>query len=120
MPLSRLSSIISKLFPAAEIPQERINALSRLNPQRIYIENVRSILGVNTAEAIKLCEKAYRQGLFSKGIEVRCPDGVIAAATSTENAIPPTVHCWIEEDGHLEEQELPTGALEKVSFYALK
>jgi len=119
MPLPKLSSIISKLFATPELSQERINALSQLNPQRIYVENVRSVLGVNTAEATKLCETAYHQGLFSKGIEVRCPDGTVAAA-STEHTIPSTVHCWVEENGHLEEKELSAGELEKVNFYAVK
>jgi hypothetical protein len=120
MPLPKLSSIINKLFATAKIPQARIDALSRLNPQRIYIENVRSILGVNATEAIKLCENAYHQGLFGKGIEVRCPDGAVAIAADAENAIPQTVHCWVEEDGHLEEKEVLTRDLERVSFYVLR
>lgn len=102
------------------MPSSRVEELAHLDPHRIYIENVRSVLGVSTAEAIAICENAVRQGLFEKGIEVRCPDGGVAASAKTEQELPPTVYCWVDEDGHVGEVERSTADLAKAPFYVLK
>lgn len=83
------------------------------------MENVRSLLGVSYNTAVDLCEAAVRQGFFSRNIEVMCPDGAVAASAATEAQLPPTVRCWIREDGHLEEVELPTRSLDKIVSYRL-
>jgi hypothetical protein len=93
--------------------------LSSLDPDKIYIENVRSILDVSYSSAVRICETAVRQGLFKRYIEVKCPDGSVAAATDNEETLPKTVHCWTEIDGHPEEVEFATQALAKTTFYRL-
>jgi hypothetical protein len=93
--------------------------ISELNPDKIYIENVRSILGVSSASAERICETAVRQGVFRRGIEVVCPDGSVVASADTEAELPPVVSCWSEIDGHLEEEKLPTEKLKKTTFYRL-
>jgi len=93
--------------------------LSRLNPDKFYIENVRSILGVSHVAAVQICEAAVRQGLFERRVEVVCPDGAVAASADTEANLPETVRCWHEEEGLLEPEELPTKQLEKTTFYRL-
>ena len=91
--------------------------LARLNPDKFYIENVRSILGVSHASAVRICETAVRQGLFERRVEVKCPDGAVAASADSERNLPEMVKCWHEDDGHLEAEELPTKTLEKTTFY---
>jgi hypothetical protein len=93
--------------------------LSSLDPEKIYIENVRSILGVSYSSAMRICETAVRQGLFKRFVEVKCPDGAVAASANTEAELPKTVRCWTETDGHLEEVEFSTESLAKATFYRL-
>ena len=116
--LTRFLDIISRDTPANPLSGIE-DAVAKLNPDKIYVENVRSVLGVSYPAAVKICETAVRQGLFNRGIEVLCPDGSVAVSAPTENELPPTVHCWTQEGGNYEEITLATDALRKVAFYKL-
>jgi hypothetical protein len=109
-------STMAKRFPAKQLSRD---ALAQLNPEKIYIENVRSLLDVSYSNAVEILEDGIRQGWLSSGVEVRCPDGSVAAIAGSEDELPQTVTCSQEEDGHPEEVELPTRSLSKVKFYRL-
>jgi hypothetical protein len=106
---------------ARHLPSKGLStdALSKLNPDKIYVENVRSLLGVSHSNAVEILEDGLKQGLLRRGVEVMCPDGAVAASAETENELPQTVTCWTEEDGHPEEVQLSTDSLRKVRFYKL-
>ena len=93
--------------------------IAQLDPSKIYPENVRSVLGVSAGSAKRICETAVRQGVFSRFVEVSCPDGSAAASASTESELPITVHCWKEENGEYGDVELATSDLPKTIFYRL-
>lgn len=111
--------IISRVVSAPELSEKEAQLLARLNPEKFYVENVRSILGVSHASAVRICETAVRQGVFERRVEVMCPDGAVAASADSEANLPNTVRCWHQEEGHLEAEELPTKDLEKTTFYRL-
>jgi hypothetical protein len=117
--LERLFQIISSVIPSPGLSTREADLLSRLNPEKFYVENVRSLLNVSHASAVRICETAVRQGLFDRRIEVRCPDGVVAASADSEGNLPVTVKCRHEEDGHFAIEELQTVTLEKSVFYRL-
>jgi hypothetical protein len=108
---------ISRVLP----PNVLLNmdALSELNPERIDVENVRSVLRIPYAVALKICELAVRQGVFKKIIAVECPDGSAGAEAERESDLPPSVTCHSEEGGFVHDVELPTAQLRKVTFYRL-
>jgi len=116
--LTKFLNIIGSFLPPDPLAGKE-EALARLNPEKIYIENVRSVLGVSQREALDICESAVRQGLFKRGVEVLCPDGAAAASADVETNLPATVNCWTQEDGHYEEVVLPTAQLQKVKYYRL-
>jgi hypothetical protein len=116
--LTKFLDIINNFLPSNPLSGKEA-ALAHLDPDKIYIENVRSVLGVSQREAIDICESAVRQGFFKRGVEVLCPDGAAAASADIETNLPPTVRCWTEEDGHYEEAVLPTDSLQKIRFYRL-
>lgn len=116
--LTKFLDIIGKLLPSNPLSGKE-EALARLNPDKIYTENVRSVLGVSHKAALEVCERAVRQGFFRRGVEVMCPDGAVAASADSEATLPPMVRCWMEENGNFEEVELPTNTLRKVTFYRL-
>ncbi|MBZ5493675.1 MAG: hypothetical protein LAO76_22380 [Acidobacteriia bacterium] len=118
--LKKLFQIISKVVPAPALSEREALELARLNPEKFYVENVRSILGVSHNSAKRICETAVRQGVFERRIEVRCPDGSVAASAESEAALPKTVRCVHQEEQHFETEEVPTAELEKTVFYRLK
>jgi hypothetical protein len=117
--LKKLFQIINKAIPSPALSEEEARQLARLNPEKFYVENVRSILGVSHNSAKRICETAVRQGVFERRIEVRCPDGSVAASAESEAGLPQTVRCVHQEEQHFEEEELPVRDLEKVTFYRL-
>jgi hypothetical protein len=109
---------ISSLLPDGALTGNT-EALARLNPDKIYLENVRSVLGVSSKSAKRICDTAVRQGFFRKYVEVVCPDGAAAASAQFEKDLPETVRCWKEEGGNYEEVYIPTRELSKTVFYCL-
>jgi len=96
-----------------------LDAVEALDPDKIYVENVRSILRVPHGVAVRICELAVDHGVFKKMIAVECPDGSEAAAAESESGLPPTVTCYTDDGGFMSEVELNTDTLRKVTFYRL-
>ncbi len=116
--LAKFLDITSNLLqpdPIAGIEE----ALARLNPDKIYVENVRSVLGISHKRAVGVCETAVRHGLFKRGVEVLCPDGSVGVSASREEDLPSSVNCWTQEVGGYEEKTFPTDTLQKITFYQL-
>jgi hypothetical protein len=85
----------------------------------MYVENVRSVFGISERAAQRYCDTAVRQGIFSKFIEVRCPNGSVGASAESEAELPETGHCWQEEEGQVEFNiELGVRAVGKVAKIA--
>jgi hypothetical protein len=117
--LTKLFQVISQVAPVPGLSEKEAKLLSALNPEKFYIENVRSIMDISYANAFQICETAVRQGLFLRGVEVKCPDGAVAASANSEAELPEIVRCWHLEGGHYEAEELPTRDLQKSTFYRL-
>lgn len=116
---SFLRTIASALTPDA-FAGVNIQALAKLDPNKIYLENVRSVLGVSSKRALAICEAAVSQGAFQKGVEVRCPDGTVAASAGSTGELPRIVTCWTDTGDGFEPVELETESLEKATFYRLR
>src|SRR6202035_4788654 len=93
------------------IKPEVVERLSALNPDRIYVENVRSILNVSNSKARAICDTAVRRGLFRRQVLVLCPDGSVGATAPSEEKLPPTVRCWVDADGNPEPETVATSEL---------
>jgi hypothetical protein len=114
--LEKFLSTMARHFPSKRLSPD---TLAQLNPDKIYVENVRSLLDVSYSGALDILEDGLKQGWLQSGVEVRCPDGSVAASAETEDKLPETVTCSQWERGHPEEVELPTSSLSKVKFYRL-
>jgi hypothetical protein len=112
--LPRFWNRISDALPSGMPPQAAAQ-LAALNPERISLENVRSILGVSTARARLVCETAVRRGVFIKRLQVLCPDGSVAATADTEADVPATVRCW-GDDGDFD--VVSTETLRRLEVYS--
>lgn len=115
----RFLRTISSVFPSG-LSAKETRLLLQLDPRKVYVENVRSIMGVSNREAEKILETAVRQGAFKKLVEVSCPDGTVVASAEREEDLPPTVRCWHEgNEGHLEEFYVDSQSLRKSTFYRI-
>lgn len=118
--LEKLFQIISRVVPASgALSEKESKLLVALNPKKFYVENVRSLLGVSYKSALQICETAVHQGMFERAVEVRCPDGSVAATAETEEELPREVRCWKNIDGFPEPEMMSSTSLEKVFFYRL-
>jgi hypothetical protein len=99
------------------VTPRRIQALSQIDPRRIYVENIRAVLGSSVWVAKLICETAVRQGIFVKRIQVMCPDGAVALTVLSADEIPPTVPCRREVDGETEESIECSDRLDRIEFY---
>jgi hypothetical protein len=98
------------------VTPRRMKALSEIEPDRIYVENIRAVLGGTSWMAKLICETAVRQGIFAKKIQILCPEGGATTIDYGEE-IPPTIPCQKDIDGTLERINEPTNRLDKLEFY---
>ncbi len=91
------------------------------NPERIYVENVRSFFHLPFKAAKILCELAVKEGLFRKKYGVSCPScNRLIKSYNNIAEIPEEVVCEVCQD--LEEPKFifRKKNLEIVEFYQLK
>jgi len=119
--LERFLDIIARSFPSWTRPfdEEAHEVIERLDPDKIYVENVRRILSTTEESAREACEAAVRQGVFSRYIEVLCPDGTQAAFAETEDELPEYVTCWVVEGNEEFPTKMKTDDLDKMKFYRI-
>lgn len=72
MLLEKLFQIIDRSVIGSAI-EKRFEIISQTDPERIYIEQVRSFLGLNAWLATLLCEMAVKDRLFKKRYAIECP-----------------------------------------------
>ncbi len=81
------------------------DSISELDPDRIYVENIRSILKTNTRIARFICKLAVRKGYFEKYYAISCKNetcGRVIKSYQDKTEIPLELVCQMcEEDGTL-------------------
>jgi len=102
-------------------PRKIQEALNSLDPDRIYVENMRSVLGSSTKIARLICKLAVRKGYFTEHFAVVCKNDdcnrIIKSYYSREE-IPKTLSC---EFCKLENQSISTFEsenLEILTYYS--
>jgi hypothetical protein len=99
----------------------KLELLEKTDPERIYVENIRSFFNIPYKLAKLLCELAAREGSFIKKTGLVCPnEGCKRIIRSYANGatIPEKIvckSCELEGNDH----EFETSSLEKIVFYQL-
>jgi hypothetical protein len=117
--------IFSKIIPDSlkvKVPPSRpmsdvVRELSATDLNKIYVENVRSLLNTTTERAKQICDRAVEEGVFTVAYEIRCPDGSVALSVDDLTKVPEVVECTEFIDGDYESTEYPTKELIKQSYY---
>ena len=120
MSLERLLRLIVNSSVLRRFVDRQREAVEAIDPQRIYVENVRAFFGVPHSLARLLLEAAVREGALERRIGVLCPrDMHIVESYSSEEAVPESVFCLACEAGGREGPEHPGRELARQTFYKL-
>jgi len=93
--------------------------MASTDPDRIYIENVRSFFKLPKRVAWMLCEMAVKEGYFKKEVALTCPNcgRVIKSSSKINNTqIINCSNCEVNEEDVFEFNE---GDLNKIEYYKL-
>lgn len=117
--LEKFFQIIDNSFIGRFI-DKRLDVISATNPDRIYVENIRSFYNLNTPTAKTLCEMAVKENLFKRRIGVECPHcAKLITHYNSENDIPEKIVCdnclMLENEKH----EFKKSEISKIEFYQL-
>jgi hypothetical protein len=97
-----------------------LQTINQVDPGKIYVENIRSILKTSQFRARLICEQAVIDNLFLKKIGVICPscDRIVASYFEEDN-IPETHICELCEMEEKDEFMFRTVNMDQIIFYQL-
>jgi hypothetical protein len=117
MSFQRFYQIIEKSF-IGRFLEKRINVLEHTNPDRIYIENVRSFYNMPFWAAKFFCELAVKEGIFRRRIGIVCPnDGRIIQTIDNLSEIPETITCINCQQLEIDKYEFSKSDVKTIIFY---
>lgn len=95
-------------------------SINQLDPNRIYVENMRSVLNTSTRIAKIICELAVRKGYFEKHYAVECRNdtcGRVIESFENLEDIPLELSCYICADDKMEKSTFKKGELTTTVYY---
>jgi hypothetical protein len=106
--------------PIGRAVSRKEELIDQLDPERIYVENVRSFFGVPFGIAQLLCEMAVRERLFLRRYGVMCPycDRIIVSVKS-EKDIPDRLLCEVCERNERDRYEYSRSECALATYYKL-
>ncbi|MFD2915085.1 hypothetical protein [Psychroserpens luteus] len=72
------------------------SSIKQLNPNRIYVENIRAILETTTKMAKLVCRTAVNKGYFKEMYSLECPNdscNTVVASYDSLKSIPKFIEC---------------------------
>jgi hypothetical protein len=76
-------------------------SIQNIDPDRIYVENIRSVLTTNTRLARYVCELAFRKGYFKKYYAISCKNdscGRVIKVYEFAESLPENIICEMCKD----------------------
>ncbi|MCK0108224.1 hypothetical protein MWU58_02885 [Flavobacteriaceae bacterium S0825] len=99
---------------------KQADLISELNPDRIYVENVRSILHIPKKAAKLLCELAVKDKVFRKRYGAYCNScGRLLKTYNRKSEIEDFFTCEICQNLEEEKYEFTKDEIEIIEFYQL-
>lgn len=97
-----------------------LQAIKGIDPGKIEVENVRSVLNTSRFNATLICELGVEEGLFNRKIGLVCPnEGRIIQEFDEDEEIPDHITCRLCENDEREEFEWKTADLRRIEYYTL-
>lgn len=121
MSLTKFLLTIEK-SPIGRFFDKKRKLIEQLNPDRIYIENVRHIYNMPFFAAKLFCEMAVIEGIFKKKIGVECLNdecGRIILSVDNKNDLPEKITCKNCELLERDRFEFTKSGLNLITYYQL-
>jgi hypothetical protein len=119
MLLLKLFHIIDNSFIGRSV-EKRMNILASTDPNKMYLENIRSFYHIPKSLAQLLCNMAVKERLFIKKIEITCPHcGRCLMEVDKRSEIPESISCDVCELNEVENFEFNPTKLTTMEFYSL-
>jgi hypothetical protein len=100
--------------------EKRAQLIRSTDPERIYVENVRSFFNITTALAKGFCEMAVKERLFRKRIGLECPTCKRLVLTlGAEEKLPVLIRCEQCEAHEEERFEFRSEEMRQIVFYQI-
>ena len=117
--LKKFFQIIDKT-PIGRFVDKKVELIESTDPDRIYVENIRSFFNLTTPIAKVLCEMAVRDKLFKKKVGFECPNcGRIINSYNSNSEIPKKIKCDTCELLEKEDYLFNEINVNKITFYQL-
>jgi len=117
--LQKLFQIIDKSF-VGNFVEKRLDLIKNTDPERIYVENIRSFYNLTTPIAKTFCEMAVRENLFKKRIGIECPNcDKLISHYSNGKEIPEKISCDNCQLLEREKYEYDKDEINELIFYQL-
>ena len=119
MLLQRFLNLVDET-PVGRLVAKKEELIDQLDPDRIYVENVRSFFGLPYSVARMLCEMAVRERLFLRRYGVMCPqcDRIILSVKS-ESEIPAVLTCDVCKQNERDRYEFKREECKTILYYKL-
>lgn len=117
----RLLQRIDRSFIGKYIAKKQ-EIIANTNPDRIYIENIRSFFNISFRLARFFCELAVREGVLRKKRGIICFNhecGKIILSIDESAEIPPVVNCHTCQLRESDTYQFNTEQLDTIVFYQL-
>ena len=119
MSLVRFFDAVDKTF-IGRFVEGKAEQIRETDPNRIFVENVRSFFGITTPLARALCELAVKEGVFERQVAAICPkDFQIIATYTSKKEIPIPLKCTTCELNEEEKYEFNADELRFETYYKL-
>ena len=106
--------------PVRRFVDRKREAVEAIDPQRIYVENVRTFFGFPHSVSRLLLETAVREGALERWVGVLCPyHRHIVKSYPSEDAVPESVFCLACEAEGREQPDHQRRELGRQIFYKL-
>ena len=119
MSLVRFFDSVDKTF-IGRLVERKAEQIRKTDPDRIYVENVRSFFGMTTPLARTLCELAVKEGVFERRVAAICPtDHRVITTYTSKKEIPERLKCTTCELNEEEKYEFDDAELKLETYYKL-
>lgn len=121
MSLEAFSRLID-FGPFRRFVERKQTAIERIDPERIFVENIRAVFGLPHRVARFLLDVATREGSLERKIGVLCPYDrhiVKSFPDDSERKAPETVHCFVCEAAGRDDSDHVPSEMERLVFYRL-
>ena len=100
--------------------EKRAQLIRGTDPERIYVENIRSFFNITTTLAKAFCEMAVKERLFRKRIGLECPTCKrLVLTVGLDEELPAVIRCEQCEANEEERYEFRIEEVRQIVFYQI-